>query len=416
MNTQEVQSNIQRMARTHRVVRASEDGSLPTKIEVLQAGTWDTPYHGIFEIHVSDLEEMVANFNAGVAMAGGSIASGGVGLPIDFGHESGEEAAGWIKDLMIEGLSLYAKVEWTAAGTEALTGGNYKCFSPEFYPKSRGGWPDPERYDVYIPNVLVGGGLTNIPLFKGLKPVMASTESGQDKRNVIYISASEGVKHMPTLQEVLDKDPSTLTDADKTFLTENKASLTDEQKIKFGFEVTAPAATEVPEVAPVAPVAEEPTNEGNEPVATPIDQDALAIAASVKSGEMVVIKASALQELQDTAKDYRLEKARQDVMAHAQRGAIAMDQVDKWAKAIIASADNRALLEALPSNAAVSATQGSTTKAADAEGAVDKLHKLALEAVKASAGKVQYADAIVKVRKENADLAQAADAEISQTV
>lgn len=410
MNTLEVQSNtIERVARTHRVVQADQNGNLPTRIEVLQVGLWDTPYHGIFEIHIADLNEMVSNFDAGIAMAGGSISDGGVGLPIDFGHDSHEEAAGWIKKLTVEGMSLYADVEWTASGKEALLGGNYKCFSPEFYPASRGGWPDPEHYDVYISNVLVGGGLTNIPLFKGLKPVMASTKTGEDKKNVIYISASEGEKHMPTLEEVLAKDVSVLDDADKQVLTDNKDTLTDEQKTKFGFEVTP--------VAPVvAPVAEEPVKtEGEAPVATPVEQEAAAIAASVKSGESIVIKASEHQMLVETAKEYRLEKATAFVKAHAERGAIKADQIDTWAKAVLASEDNKALLEALPDNVVVADQIGSSNKAGVAVSAEEEIKTKANEAIKASkdAGtELTLPQAILKVRSEDKELAERYDLEI----
>ena len=156
-------STVDRVARTFRAITADANGQLPTRIEILKIGMWDTPNHGMFMITADDISEMIVNFQAGVGLPGQGL----IGAPIDFGHESDEEAAGWMTQLSTDGTTLYADVTWTSAGMEALNGGTYKCFSPEFYPGCRGGWEDPESYGTYIPNVLVVGGLTNIPLFKG---------------------------------------------------------------------------------------------------------------------------------------------------------------------------------------------------------------------------------------------------------
>ena len=233
-------TKTERMARTFHPILASSTGStIPTKVELLKVGMWDTPNHGMFMITEEDLSEYKANFDAGVAQAGDS------GIMIDYDHMKGI-AAGWIKGLTIgvdaAGIpTLFADpVEWTEQGKKDLLGKNYKCISPEFYPASRGGWNDPESYDTYIPNVLAAAGLVNRPLFKGLDPIMASEDSGRNRedRNIIYISASEKEKKMPTLEDVRVKSQDSLTEEEKSFLVEHKEELTAEEQSKFGFEVT----------------------------------------------------------------------------------------------------------------------------------------------------------------------------------
>lgn len=369
-------TKIDRVARTFHSITADTKGVLPSRIEILKVGMWDTPNHGMFMITAEDCAEMVRNFNAGVAMPGGSVSQGGVGLPIDFGHDSDELAAGWIKGLDFDGMTLYADpVEWTSAGTENLNGGNYKCFSPEFYPGSRGGWEDPEQFGVFVPNVIVGGGLTNIPLFKGLKPIMASAKSDDTEqriKNVIYISASEDKeKRMPTLEEVTAKDPTTLTEEDKTFLTEQKDNLSDEQKTKFGFEVAAPVVEDQNKKEETTPVQTEEQKEANE------------IAASVKSGDSLVIKASEFNAMKASIGEYEKEKAENIVKAHIGRGAVKADSLDKWTKMVLADRKGtEELLASIPTSPLLASEQG----ASNADEEVDeRLRQVTLAKAKVAA-------------------------------
>lgn len=358
MNTLEVEKQkTERMVRTFRGLKADSNGSLPTRIEILQIGMWDTPYHGMFMIDQNDLNEMKANFDAGVAQSGD-----GLGVPIDFSHDESGQAAGWIKGMVVEGNSLYADpVEWTGAGKEALLAGNFKCFSPTFYPSCLGGWPDPEDYDTFVPNVITGGALTNIPLFKGLQPIMASVDGGgKDKSRVIYISASAEGKHMPTLEEVKVKDVASLTEEDKKVLADNQASLSTDEKVKFGLEA-----------APAAPAANENKNEEGKDVTDP---ETAQIAASIKSGESVVVKASVFNKLQEDVKDMKRKEIAASVDAHIARGAIKADQKEAWTDRILADPTTVELLAAVPSNKLMAAAIGSTDNAIDVTGAQDELH------------------------------------------
>lgn len=410
MNTLEgTKTKIDRVARTIRPILADSKGSLPKTMEVLKAGVWRTPYHGDFMITVDDLNQYVENFNAGIGLV-----AAGIGAPIDFSHDNHKEAAGWIKELYVEEDSLMAKVEWSTAGKEALLGGLYKCFSPEFFPKGRGGWCDPEDYEHCVDNVLVGGGLTNIPLFKGLSPVMASASADtnqerQQDRNVIFIKASENKETNMTLEEIRGKDVAALTEEEKTFLAEHKSELTTEEQSKFGMEVT-PAAEVVPtpaeEPAAVTPeaavVTEEPKVE--EPAA---DLMPAAVAASIKSGESVVIKASELTALRDTAAEYRKEKAQNIVKAHAARGAIKADQVEAWADRVSKDSSVEDLLKALPDNPVLASEQGSSTKAGETTGSAwSKIEASAEKIVADSNGATNFNDAVKQVTRENPELAK----------
>lgn len=356
MNTLEVEKQkTQRMVRTFRGLKADSSGSLPTRIEVLQVGMWDTPYHGMFMIDQEDLNEMKANFDAGVAQAGE-----GLGVPIDFSHDEGGQAAGWMKGMTVEGNSLYADVEWTEAGKTALLGGNFKCFSPTFYPKCLGGWPDPEDYDTFVPNVITGGALTNIPLFKGLQPIMASVEGSttKDKSNTIFISASAEGKHMSlTLDEVRAKDQATLTEDDKKVIADNKDNLTAEEKVKFGLE------------EPAKPEIKKEEEEEKVP-----DLETAQIAASIKSGESVVVKASVFNKLQEDVKSMKRKDIEASVTTHVARGAIKADQIASWSDQIEKDAGAKALLESLPGSKLMANEIGNDAKTIDATKAVETLH------------------------------------------
>lgn len=213
-------------------IKADDQGNLPDKLEVLQTGMWDAPYHGMFMIAPEDLQQYIQNFNADVRPS-----SSTKGLPIDLDHDAGA-AAGWMTALSAlpndqGGWSLWADVSWTDLGKTVLTGGQYAFFSPEFCPE---GYLDPEGEDESLDNVLIGGGLTNRPLFKDLQPVMASDASGKssglkNQFNKMFISAKEDV--VPTLDEVRVKDPATLEDAEKKLLADHQEELSQDERDKF---------------------------------------------------------------------------------------------------------------------------------------------------------------------------------------
>jgi hypothetical protein len=375
-------------------IKADASGELPSRIELLQVGVWRTAWHGDFMITPDDLAEYVENFNDGVGLAD----NGSAGAPIDFGHNSGELAAGWIKSLSTDGNTLFGDVQWSQAGKDAILNDEYKFFSPEFYPKGRGGWMDPEDYEALVDNVLVGGGLTNIPLFKTLGALKASAADGKQERRVSteYINASElKEKNMTVAEQIADYrkiEIDKLTEEQKTFVTAHAAELTDEDKTYFGLEasVAASTTTNKPKEAEVA------------------DPELAKIAASLKSGEAVVIKASELKELKDNreASQKQIDELRQDkISAHVDtaiaRGAIKADRKDKWVERIMADQTMQEELDLLPDNQIMADAQGSSVQAGQATKAAEvELHEKTVAAVKASAENGGQALSYSQARKE----------------
>lgn len=225
-------------------ITSNPDGVvLPDKIELLQTGAWDTPYHGTFEITDRHLDEYVFNFDQGTRR----------GVPIDLEHNTIGGAAGWIEKLYTapassnpEKKALWGSVTWTPKGEDALGNREYKFFSPEFADKN---YQDPETGEFFN-NVLIGGGLTNRPLFKNLMALVANDSNGdkstkdltqQHKNNIIYLSEEN---NQVNLEDILAKAPADLTDEEKQFVVDNQADLTDEQKTTFADVLTPPAGDE----------------------------------------------------------------------------------------------------------------------------------------------------------------------------
>lgn len=197
-------------------IKADKNGNVPTTINLLKAGSWNTPWHGDFELTGDDLEEMAGHFGEGI----GLVDEDEKQAPLNYGDLAGDKAAGWMKRLYVQAVNgtaaLLADVEWTPAAVQAIKDGEWKYISPEFNPR---GWPweDPEQEFTFVDNVLTGAALTNIPLFKKLKPirasrippftaVTASQPGGGDKHN-----QGEPMK----LEDILAKQVSERTEEEK---------------------------------------------------------------------------------------------------------------------------------------------------------------------------------------------------------
>lgn len=398
MNTLDRVARPLQAARTFKPITADASGTVPERIEILKAGMWpDGSAKGHLDITIPNLVEMVSNFDRGVGMPGGA----GTGLPIDYGHEEWAQAAGWMKSLELIGDTLYAHVEWSTSGLAALQGKEYKCISPSFWPGCLGQWQDPENPDITASNVLVGAGLTNIPFFKGLTPIMASTGSN----NVMYISANnKETSTVPTLDEVRIKDATSLTDEEKQVLADNKADLSADELSKFNLTEAVDKAIENKEVEKVEEVTE-----------TEEVKEAVAIAASVKSGEKMVVNASEFTSLKGQVEasakklaEYELKDTAAFVTAHIARGAIKADQATEWTKRIVADNSMKDLLTSLPDNKVLAAEMGDSST----ENTISAYAQLKEKAEKIVADrKVSYGDAITAARRENPELVKAADDE-----
>jgi phage I-like protein len=146
---------------------SEQDGqmSAPKRIELLRAGRYE--YETFFgrEILTIDkpmLASMKSNYDAEIRRTK---------LAIDYGHESGGPAAGWIGavELSEDGQGLFIAPEWTPPGASAVANKEYCYISAEFHLNYR----DNETGKTHGPT-LFGAGLTNRPFIKGMKPVELS--------------------------------------------------------------------------------------------------------------------------------------------------------------------------------------------------------------------------------------------------
>jgi hypothetical protein len=394
-------------------IMAGENSGVPSKIEILQVGTWDTPYHGMFTVSPQDLIEYKANFEEG-KRAGNT-------LPIDYEHITDGGAAGWIVSLDIAPASdgsgfdsLWATVEWTPPGLQALKDRVYKFFSPEFCPEY---YVDPEDYETVSKNVLLGGAICTRPLFKKLRAIMASSKgsaeapkstsslTGSAGTNTIYVN--EGEKRVAQLDEVRKKKPAEITADDRTLLRDNRAVLSAAEVEAFKLDETPKTdkveASETPKVEESKKI--EPVQAGeNAGVVTMTKAEVDALKASAERGNQAADKLEK-KELTDSVK------------AHVARGAIKSEQVDEAVEILQASAPaNRIKIEKflseLPDNKLVSAGEKGNSKENNLS-ASDQLNKMAEDL--AAKDKLGFSDALRQVQASDPALAKQAAAEIDET-
>jgi len=209
-----------------RKIQADAEGNLPGTIELLHTGTWKAPWHGEWETTPADIAEYVRNFENGVGLVEADKRA-----PIKFDHPQGKAGA-WITRLSAseDGSRLLADVDWTPAGRKALIDDEYAYISAEFNPRAYP-WEDPEEENHFAVNVVTAAALTNEPLHKRLKPVMASAKPP------VKADANKPNKGDPMdLQEILAKKADERTDEEKAFVADHAAELTVEQRAENDLE------------------------------------------------------------------------------------------------------------------------------------------------------------------------------------
>lgn len=194
---------------------ANDTVVIPDTIQLVPIGQWEHDVYGTIIIKDSDIQEMVNNFNAGIRK----------GVFITAGHEGFQElpAVAWIKSVEARGDGLHGQIDWTNLGISILEDKQFKFFSPEYCSI----YEDPETHEVYR-NVLTGGALTKSPYFKELDAVVFAEPKIQND-----IKRYNEQNNTMLIEDVLKKAPADLNDAEKAFLKEHVAELSDEQKAEF---------------------------------------------------------------------------------------------------------------------------------------------------------------------------------------
>jgi len=204
-------------------------------IEILKVGTIHD--RGL-KITKKMMEDFVSNFNGGVY---------GTDVQVNFSHDRDGEAAGWIKDVFVEGDVLLAEVEWTPIGIEKIKSKQFRFISSELaisYPHYSTG----EK----IKNVLIGIALTNIPAVKGLAPVQLSEQvltylTNQDsmtkKKELLEEEVKEEVveeveeKEVEAVEEEKVEEVEEKVEEEEVVEEEDKVEETEEEKEDLEEEV-----------------------------------------------------------------------------------------------------------------------------------------------------------------------------------
>lgn len=394
---------------TKTAIKADSQGNAPTTINLLKAGSWNTPWHGDFELTSTDLDEMVANFTEGV----GLVDEDSIQAPVNYGHIMGDKAAAWIKRLYVQAVNgtagLFADVEWTPAAAQAIKDGEWKYISPEFNPRGFP-WEDPEQEFVFVDNVLTGAALTNIPLFKKLKPITASRLPNK-KVNASQSGESDNKPKGQSmkLEDIRKKEAADVTAEEKQFLVDNKAELTADEVTKFELG-DAPTETPAPQETQ-SPAETEAPAETQAPAENGVQASVKGI-VSISADELNKLKASAARA-DELAAEIAKDKAEAFVGGAIKAGQIKSGDKTKWVDQLLASRgdsrkDLEALIDGLPKNEDLGNEVGDQGKEATATAATE-LHSKVTASVKASAEKgvvVQYSQARKEILKTDEALAQ----------
>lgn len=179
-------------------------------IEALPARVFKTKLYGEVPVTVEKLEQMIANWKANVR---------GQEVATDFEHgfdpTKGKQASGWYRDFAIRPSSdnpsipaLYAKVAFTDDAKADVKGQKYKYFSLE--------WDDEYETDdgKIVPNVIIGGALTNRPVAKRTMPINFSEDMWDEldddtKKEFSVALLDNRIKHTNESKEWEHSEPGT---------------------------------------------------------------------------------------------------------------------------------------------------------------------------------------------------------------
>ncbi len=186
----------------------------PVDIQILKQGKWRHPWYGILNFDSAFLNTMINNFNAGIPQDE---------ISFDFNHQPDWGAACWVQKIFTanDGKDLMATVDLTKRGRQSIEDREFRFFSSSYRDNyvehafesgvdEKGNYIEKEFKISHGPTLL-GGGLTNKPFIKGMKPVSLSEDGSQ----VIELTEVTETNNKSTNKEVDEKMKVKLSELEK---------------------------------------------------------------------------------------------------------------------------------------------------------------------------------------------------------
>lgn len=178
-------------------------------IQVAKTGKFFSSRYGNFEIAAGDLQQMLTNFLTVTPIAPTQ-------LPIDYDHLSMDpkqpgdgKAAGWFvpgsMELRDNGQSLWAEVEFTEAGHDAVSKQEYRFISPSFVKDYV--WKNGQN----IGTTLIAAAITNHPFLEGMAAITMSMNLGDVATAAVAVPpTSAGVTALAEVGQRITLQPQVL--------------------------------------------------------------------------------------------------------------------------------------------------------------------------------------------------------------
>lgn len=188
--------------------------TVPRKVQFLRLGKFrvdaNDPKSEV-DVTRAMLSSFVKNFNEKVR---------GIDIAIDYKHASDDIAAAWIKsvELAENGSELWCEVDWTPKGEKVVSEKEFRYISPDFHLNYKSN----ESGKTFGPTLL-GAGLTNRPVIKGMDPVVELTEGKGTGMNLEQALA----KIAELEKKIADMAKEDKTEADSAALADTKKQLAD---------------------------------------------------------------------------------------------------------------------------------------------------------------------------------------------
>lgn len=238
------------------------EGDTTKWIHALSPGEYDHPLKGKLKFTAERIQRFADNVKNKVR---------GIDPDIDYDHkEKVNDAAGWVKDAEARPDGLWLLVEFTKTGFQKIIDKEYRYFSSDYSDV----WTDPKTGQEYQ-DVLNGGGLTNRPFLKDLRPINLSEVLGGNSMN-------------PELLKLLglpeDADEATVLAKAKELA--EAASVTDPPSPDGPVEPAVPPVPPTnPDPAPTAPVVDD--KPANDPVTVAMNDRIEALEAELRHRDVV---------------------------------------------------------------------------------------------------------------------------------